>query len=92
MTDDMTGLRCWVYRSPRRDEMYLYLRTEDDFTAVPAELLQRFGAPQRVMSLDLHPQRRLAREDVAQVRAELRAKGYYLQLPPRITPDLYYGD
>ena len=41
------GLHCWVYRSPRKQEMYLYLAEEDTFDKVPDELLQRFGEPQQ---------------------------------------------
>jgi uncharacterized protein YcgL (UPF0745 family) len=34
----------------------------------------------------------LAREDVAQVLRNLRERGFHLQLPPKLTPDLYEGD
>ena len=83
---------CWVYRSPRKDEMYLYLSAEDDFACVPAALLQRFGPPARVMQLTLTPQRSLAREDVAKVMENLRTQGFHLQMPPKLWVDLYEGD
>lgn len=83
---------CWIYKSPRQDEMYLYLAREDGTDAVPTALLERFGAPQLVMQLDLHPGRTLAREDVAEVMAHLAARGYHLQMPPRVHADLYEGD
>jgi uncharacterized protein YcgL (UPF0745 family) len=76
-------LDCWVYRSSKKDEMYLYLGYEGDFDSVPSELLKRFGTPQLVMSLELHSGRGLAREDVLKVMANLRERGYHLQLPPR---------
>ena len=85
-------LTCWVYRSPRKDEMYLYLRTEDDFDSVPEALLKRFGTPVRVMELTLSPQRQLAREDVTQVMENLRSQGFHLQMPPKLQVDLYEGD
>ena len=85
-------LTCWIYRSPRKDEMYLYLRTEDDFESVPDALLSRFGTPVRVMELTLSPQRRLAREDVNQVLENLRSQGFHLQMPPKMQVDLYEGD
>lgn len=84
-------LRCWVYRSNRKDEMYLYLASEDGFEKLPAQLQQRFGQPSLVMELELHPQRRLAQEDVARVIDNLQRQGFHLQLPPQLKPDLYHG-
>ena len=69
-------LPCWIYRSPRKQEMYLYLGVEDDFTCVPAELLHRFGEPAKVMQLSLHAQRKLAREDVTKVMENLVITSY----------------
>ena len=84
--------RCWIYSSPRKDEMYLYLSEENNFAAVPAELLDRFGAPRFVMELELHPGKRLAREDAEQVLKNLRTSGFHLQMPPRLVPHLYHGN
>ena len=86
------SLRCWVYRSPRKQEMYLYLAREDDFDILPAPLLQGFGRPELVFELELDAQRRLAREDVTQVMHNLREQGFHLQMPPKLTPDLYHGN
>jgi len=86
------ALPCWIYKSLRQDEMYLYLAHEDGTDAVPPALLEHFGAPQLVMQLDLHPGRTLAREDVVEVMADLADRGYHLQMPPRIQADLYEGD
>ncbi len=90
MPDD--SLPCWVYRSPRKAEMYLYLAEPGAFDRIPEELLQRFGDPVLVIELQLEPTRRLAREDVKQVIANLRSKGFHLQLPPKLTPALYHGN
>ncbi len=85
-------MNCWIYRSSRRDGMYLYLAVEDDMAAVPDELMRQFGAPSRVMALELSPARPLARVDVAKVIDALETDGFYLQLPPNLRPDLYFGD
>jgi len=89
MTD---SLECWIYKSPRKDEMYLYLAAEDDFDAIPQALFSRFGQPQAVMQLTLTPDRPLAREDVATVMHNLREQGFHLQMPPQLEPDLYHGN
>jgi uncharacterized protein len=75
-----------VYRSTRKQEMYLYVDVADALERVPAALLQRFGRPVQAMELTLTPDRKLARVDVAKVLAALAQEGYYLQLPP---PDNY---
>ena len=88
---DLT-LPCWVYRSPRKQEMYLYLAEEDDFDKVPNALLEKFGQPILVIELELSPERKLAREDVNTVMANLRSQGFHLQLPPKLQPELYHGN
>ena len=90
MPDD--NLPCWVYRSPRKQDMYLYLAEEDGFDTVPDELLERFGGPVLVIGLELSSQRKLAREDVEQVMHNLRTRGYHLQMPPQLRPELYNGN
>ena len=60
-------LPCWVYRSARKQEMYLFLAAEDGFDRVPAALLERFGEPIPVIELELSSERKLAREDVSKV-------------------------
>ena len=85
-------LDCWIYKSPRKEEMYLYLAEEEGFDALPADLLAGFGAPRLVMQLALDGSRRLAREDVSVVMANLREQGYHLQMPPRLDPALYHGN
>jgi uncharacterized protein YcgL (UPF0745 family) len=83
-----TSQPCWIYKSPRKPEMYLYLTDPQGFEALPAALRQGFGAPELVMELELHPGRRLARAEIKQVLAALNGQGFYLQLPPKREPQL----
>ena len=85
-------LDCWIYKSPRKDEMYLYLAAEEDFECVPRELLDHFGAPWFVMQLALERRRPLAREDVDTVMQNLREQGFHLQMPPKLDSSLYHGN
>ena len=73
---------CQVYRSPRRQEMYLYVARTDGLSRVPESLLARFGEPEEVMMLALDGKRKLARADAAEVAERIRDQGYYLQMPP----------
>ena len=44
------------------------------------------------MELELHPGKRLAREDAEQVLKNLQTSGFHLQMPPRLVPHLYHGN
>lgn len=93
-TSDNTNdtINCWIYKSVRKGEMYLYLTEEDVFDDVPEILLTSFGERDFVMELELSPQRKLARADVSAVIKALKEDKYYLQMPPKLNPDLHFGD
>ena len=74
---------CEVFRSPKEEGLYLYVKREEGLTRVPEALLQRFGKPQSAMVLALTPERRLARVNRERLLARLEESGYYVQLPPR---------
>ncbi|OHV10256.1 YcgL domain-containing protein [Kushneria phosphatilytica] len=78
----MKGLLCDIYRSSRREEMYLYVERARGLEDVPEALLQQFGSPQRAVTLLLSHERPLARADVSRVIESIRSQGYYLQMPP----------
>lgn len=89
MTDK---LPCWIYKSPLKEEMYLYLAEEEGFAQVPDALMSRFGKPVFLMELELHEGRSLAREDIVQVMQNLDEQGFHLQMPPNLEPWLYHGN
>lgn len=74
---------CKVYRSPRKEGMYLYLLHDADPQSIPEPLLKQFGTPELAMSLVLSPERKLARADVSMVIQAIESQGFYLQMPPR---------
>lgn len=80
----MTVIRllCSVYRSPKKEGMYLYVPKQDPFDRVPDELLQNFGTPGHVMDLELTAERKLARVSAVDVINGVIEKGFYLQMPP----------
>ncbi len=90
MPDDNTN--CWIYKSNRKEEMYLFLSAEDAFDVLSDELLSSFGTPVFVLSMELTANRKLARVDTGKVTAALQQDGYFLQLPPDLRPHLYFGD
>jgi len=76
------SLLCQVYRSSRKQEMYLYVDKARGLLDVPDTLLAQFGDPAPVMVLHLTPQHKLARADAALVLASIQTQGFYLQMPP----------
>jgi len=75
-------MECFVYKSRKKSELYLFVPKEGNFEKVPAPLLQGFGTPEFVMRLELTPERKLARSDAAEVIQNLQTQGFHLQMPP----------
>ena len=81
---------CYIYRSQRKADMYLYVIKKDDFSAVPQELIAAFGQPEFSMVINLDKRDKLARVDINNVREQLDGDGFYLQMPPNISDDQNY--
>ncbi|ACS85795.1 YcgL domain-containing protein [Musicola paradisiaca] len=73
---------CVIYRSPKRDQTYLYVEKKDDFSRVPEELMKSFGTPKLVMLLPLDGSKKLVGADSEKVKQHIEEKGFYLQVPP----------
>jgi len=77
-------MKTYIYKSTKKDELYLYIVKKDDFSEVPQELYDSMGKePVFVMELELSPDRPLARENVAQVIKNLETQKFHVQMPPR---------
>ena len=77
-------MHAYVYKSLEKADTYLYLATRDDFAGLPEPLRTQLGRLQFVLEVDLTPERKLARENPAVVRANLAARGFHLQFPPTV--------
>ena len=73
---------CTVFKSPKKDEMYLYTDRLEGLKRVPKELLELFGTPKEVMALLLTEEKELGRAEAKAVLADIKEKGFYLQMPP----------
>ena len=78
-------MHCFVYASQRKADTYLWLDRRDRFDVLPAPLTLLLGDLRFVLEVELHPGRRLPREDVEVVMQNLRTQGWHLQLPPSET-------
>lgn len=73
---------CEVFKSSRKDEMYLYVDKRRGLEDVPDALLEPFGKPVPVFTLLLTADKPLARASAVDVLAAIADQGYYFQMPP----------
>lgn len=76
-------MQCTVYRSNKKTGAYVYCTDEMSPQQLPDELKSLLGPCESVMTLDLSRRDKLAREDINQVRLNLKEQGYHLQMPPK---------
>ena len=74
-------MKCYVYKSLKKEDTFLYLGEKDRFDLLPEGLLVLFGKPGFVLEFELTKDRKLAQADARQVLAALHEHGYYLQVP-----------
>ncbi|BFM48530.1 YcgL domain-containing protein [Marinomonas sp. THO17] len=71
-----------IFRSSKRDEMYIYVEKASGLSKVPEDLMVRFGKGISAMTMLLTPEKKLARAEAQTVIDAIREQGFYLQLPP----------
>jgi len=74
-------MKCYIYRCSRKQDLYIYLADEADFSNVPAEIMRALGITEFSMELEITADKKLARENVVTVMENLEQKGFHLQLP-----------
>ena len=76
-------MQCYVYRSERKNETYVYMKAGVEMTELPESVTKFMGDLTQVLEVDLS-KKKLAHADVKQVMAAIETQGFYLQLPPEI--------
>lgn len=76
------AIPCYVYKSRRKADTYVYLREREGFAVLPPDLAQALGELTFVLEFVLTPERTLARERAEVVLDHLASQGFHLQLPP----------
>lgn len=77
----MASITCYIYRCSAKIDMYLYLAEENNFNSLPDALKKNIGTTQLAMTLELNKDKKLAKENSAQVMDNLQQKGFHLQMP-----------
>lgn len=85
-------MHAYVYKSRRKADTYVYLAARDDFSRLPEPLRTQLSPLAFVLDVALTPERKLARADVDEVRANLAARGFHLQFPPGTAEDPMHED
>ncbi len=73
-------MQCYVYRSSKKLDTYLYVKEKDEFGEVPESLMSLFGRPEFALQFTLTADRSLAREDAVQVIDNISKNGFHLQM------------
>lgn len=71
-----------VFRSARREGMYLIVDRARGLADVPEALLGQFGRAEPSLVFRLHAERRLAYAEAPAVLEAIERQGFYLQMPP----------
>ncbi|KPQ22922.1 MAG: hypothetical protein HLUCCA13_15720 [Halomonas sp. HL-48] len=81
-------LLCEIFKSTRKEAMYLYVDKRQGLEHVPEALLGSFGKPEPLLTMILTADKKLARADAAEVMEAIADQGFYLQMPPGDEPNL----
>lgn len=92
MKSEQPPMNCKIYRSCKKDEMYLYLEESVELDDLPEVVRKVAGRLELAMELELTPDSKLARVDVNDVISKIEEQGFYIQMPPDLRPDLHFGD
>jgi len=76
-------MKCFVYKSNKKADSYIYVNQKDNFEEIPEQLLLLFGKPEFALEFELTEDRKLALADARHVIQSLSEQGYYLQMPPK---------
>lgn len=76
------SMPCYVYRSKKNREMYLYLPEKDQLDRVPESLIKLIGEIEFSFEFKLDTKRKLLRYESSEVMRNLQDNGFFLQMPP----------
>lgn len=74
-------MKCFIYSSSNKPDLYIYLAEEDNFENVPKAMYDSLGNIAFSMELDLNEKIKLARENIKVVKTNLKEHGFHIQLP-----------
>jgi len=73
-----------IYRSSKKEGLYLYVEKDRDLEALPSSVMQQFGEPEKAMTILLTQDKKLANAEALEVLQSIDDKGLYIQIPPPV--------
>lgn len=83
MSNTQAELECVVYKSLKKDETYVFIPTTTSLSDLPDDLLKVLGQAELVMTLNLTPEKKMARGSAEVVMKSIEEQGFYLQMPEK---------
>lgn len=71
---------CYIYRSSKKDNSYLYMAKENDFSQVPESLMAVFGQPTFVMKVLLDGKRKFVVGTAQEIEQRIKNDGFFVQM------------
>ncbi|WP_392561679.1 YcgL domain-containing protein [Orbus sturtevantii] len=71
---------CYIYRSPKKENSYLYIAKENDFSNVPDILMNVFGKPIFAMKVLLDGKRQFTAGTSQEIENKIKSDGFFLQM------------
>ena len=78
---NITEMECVVYKSLKKDETYVFIPATTSLSDLPDELMKVLGTTEMVMTLNLTPEKKMARGTAAEVMESINKQGFHLQMP-----------
>jgi uncharacterized protein YcgL (UPF0745 family) len=77
-------MQCFIYRSLKKKGLYVYLPEENDFSKIPVDVLNMIGDLELALEIEIDKERKLAKENAADVLSNIKKNGFHLQMPADI--------
>ncbi|MCO6551845.1 MAG: YcgL domain-containing protein [Gilliamella sp.] len=71
---------CYIYRSTKKENCYLYMEHENDFSTIPEKVMSIFGSPVFVMKVLLDGKRKFVAGTATEIEEKIKADGFFLQM------------
>lgn len=71
---------CYIYRSIKKENSYLYIDKENDFSRVPEVLMKAFGQPIFAMKVLLDGKRQFVAGNAKEIEQKITDDGFFLQM------------
>jgi len=76
-----TEIKCVVYKASKKDETYVFIPSTTALSDLPDELMNVLGQTEKVMTLNLTPEKKMARGTAAEIITSIEKQGFHLQMP-----------